>query len=188
MSNNTQIFNGSFGLSLHGFYPDDMPSDWQFDYYSSSNNALLLSLDANEDLEEILADIDENFKLVIDISGCDNILKSLSNINKYNNFVLFSSNYEAAIFAKMQSYNFCISSIVKLKIKASCTYFDGKYYYYKKFLVIVIKTLTNDMEIKQYIEKLAKTQQNIILIQKHTDNDVLNKTKMVCELLGLYKV
>jgi hypothetical protein len=67
----TEFLIGRRGLDLiDDFYPDDLPSEWRFDFYSTLFKALSLPINTKEDLElifEELEDSDEEFELVLTI-------------------------------------------------------------------------------------------------------------------------
>jgi len=69
--NETEFLIGRSGLNLQDdFYPDDLPSEWRFDYYSTLFKALSLPIDSDEDLDlifEELSDTEEEFELVLSI-------------------------------------------------------------------------------------------------------------------------
>ena len=48
-----------------GFYPDDLPEDWQLTYYANEFSTVLLPADycsqAELDVEQLLDDVPENF-------------------------------------------------------------------------------------------------------------------------------
>lgn len=73
----TEFLIGRCGLDLvDDFYPDDLPSEWRFDYYSTLFKALSLPIDTTEDLESIFEELEgsspeedgEEFELVLTIT------------------------------------------------------------------------------------------------------------------------
>jgi hypothetical protein len=180
MQETIQIFVGNNGLDLVDFYPDDLPCEWQFDYYSSSNNALMLPFDSEVDLEEICEDLDENFKLVIDISTLDTIAPLLKIVQHCKeNIVLYSNNN--ALYQDIKEYNFCIQSDTKI---AKCKHIDG--YYFNNYIVAFSHNPKNDVESREIIENIAKYQENTILIFDNSDLETLKNARVITELLGFY--
>ena len=177
MDNENQIFIGSNGLSLPSFYPDDLPSEWKFDYYSSNISALSLNCDSSADLEEVLGDIDDNFKLVINVDNTLNLQKLLKAFYQYRDkFILFATNVDAKL---LDGFQFCIKSDKKIK---NCKNIDDLYF--NTDAVIFVDRPDGERNIRNLLEKVAKHQENIVLIQNNTDSETLEKTKVISELLG----
>jgi len=184
MDSTTQVFTGNYSLDILDFYPDDLPEEWRFDYYSTNNFALMLGFNTNEDLEGILEDIDEDFKLVIDITGIKNIVDFDTFINPLkkhkDNFTLFANNLNKDIVLNIKDYNFCIKSETTIN---NCKKINDLYF--NNFVVYVEKIPTIDLEVKNIIESALKDSGNIIFIQLNNDKELLEKTKIISELLTL---
>jgi anion-transporting ArsA/GET3 family ATPase len=177
MKDEIQIFVGNNGLDLKDFYPDDLPKEWQFDYYSSQYGALMLNDDGDIDFEEVLEDIDLNFRLVIKINNVKNIDTFLKKINKYKeNFILYSNDMK--IYDKLKFYNFCIKSNIK---NNKCDNIGDLYF--NSAVVLVESAITDDKKLSDYIKKLKKYNKNIVLIQENTDSETIKKIQIICDLL-----
>ena len=51
----TEFLIGRSGLNLQDdFYPDDLPNEWRFDYYSTMFKALSLPIDGDEEPDKLL--------------------------------------------------------------------------------------------------------------------------------------
>lgn len=182
MNEQIQIFSGSDGLDIPDFYPDDLPIEWRFDYYSTNNLALMLPINTNEDLEEILEEIDEEFKLVLEIDNAIDI-KDVKNIvdtiNDYKDkFILFSKTVDVELIAYIKNYNFCIESDKKI------TGFKNiENLYFNNFAIFVTKVSTNERDIRHLLENLLSLNENIVLIHSSADYETLDKANIISNLL-----
>ncbi len=191
MSNKqTEVFTGRLNLNLEDFYPDDMPKEWYFDYYSSYKKALALPLDTNEDLVDILSDIQKEFCLVLDVTNIANneIISLLNIIDKSkNNFILFSKKYNLGLINIVKNYNFCLQLDNKININTTSKYyfFNDKHLFFNTTLVLYTNTLGDENDIRLFVERIINIKEKIALIQVNADSDTIDKTRVICELFGI---
>ena len=92
----TEFLIGRSGLDLQDdFYPDDLPSEWRFDYYYNMFRTLSLPIDTDEDFDIVFDDLeegDDEFELVVSIeeNQLENIESLITPIDEHkDSFTLF---------------------------------------------------------------------------------------------------
>jgi hypothetical protein len=175
-----QIFVGSDSLDVADFYPDDLPNEWRFDYYNNAFFALKLACDTNEDLDEVLENIDEDFRLIVDITNTFNLDLLLAKLVDYKeNIILFSESDEH--FAKLKQFNFCLTA----KVDANNLTILNNNIYYNSIAVITVDKPEDEKEIRTIVEELLKLKtEEVVLLLKNADSDSLEKTKIIVDLLS----
>ncbi|WP_428087687.1 hypothetical protein [Candidatus Thioglobus sp.] len=202
--NETEFLIGRDGLDLvDDFYPDDLPSEWRFDYYSNQFRTLCLPIDTQEDLEEIFEALeestteksDEKFELVLSISA--QLLANVSTlevlldaIKPYKSlFTLFcelDSPLNTKILPLLKGYQvaFQAQSEVKLKLKLQTRKVAEKYLYYNHLPVLYTQNSWDEKQIRTYVEQVAVINTRTILICKNAEKEALEKIKVIAQILG----
>ncbi len=190
----TQLLIGKYGLDfLDDFYPDDIPKEWRFDYYSDFFSTLLLPIDTNEDIEEICNDAQNNdFQLVIEINNehlqdIDKLKKLLSSIYNYKECVIlwFELELDNVIYKLVSDFKI----VMQLSNKINNTNLKHKKIlnyniYFNDTPVIVSSLSLEDKEIREFLDKIAKIKQKVIVICRLAESYSLNKAITISELLG----
>jgi hypothetical protein len=169
---------GHLGLTFtNDFYPEDLPKNWQFDYYCNEFNALFLDNLANIDMDELLDDIEDGFCLVLKLST-ESIKFSHPNI------VFFSScsNTQDALSLLKKTDNICIQSDEKLDINLQFVKVENQFLYFNKQAVFITTVNNNDKQLAQQFKKLPE---DICVIFQKTNSIYLEKAKTISELLNL---
>jgi hypothetical protein len=180
MKEEIQIFVGNNGLDLKDFYPDDLPKEWRFDYYSTQHKSVMIGCGEDIDFEDIFEDIDEDFKLVIDISNSQNIDFLLKNISNYkDNFIFYSDNDK--FYNNIKNYNFCIQSE---KVIKGVKNIDNLYF--NDYVVILTDKPNDNQDAKKVVEKVSDIGSNVVIIYKNSDTETLADTRVIIELLGFF--
>jgi hypothetical protein len=177
MKEEIQIFVGNNGLDLKDFYPDDLPKEWRFDYYENNHNAIMVKCSEDIDFEEVLEDIGDDFKLIIDISESQNIGFLLKNIHKQENLIIYSNNDK--YYKDIKNYNFCIQSDKKIPKTKNI---DN--WHFNDFFITIKCSPKDNKEAKNDIENTAKLSTNSVIIYNQIDTEILTDAKIVSELLG----
>jgi hypothetical protein len=193
----TEFLVGRSELDLQDdFYPDDLPSEWRFDYYSTMFRALSLPVDSDDDLYQIFEELDESeeeFELVLSIDKKQlNNNKSLSKIllplsEHKENFTLYCEIEEepsAEIMSALSGYNLCLHSIKKLNIKLTEANAIGQYLYFNHVPVFYSTVIWDEKKIRSCLEQISEINTKTILICKHAESETLNRIRIISELLG----
>ena len=193
----TEFLIGRSGLDLvDDFYPDDLPSEWRFDYYSTQFKTLCLSIDTQEDLDSIfeeLEDSEEEFELVLsvtteqlmDIKALKSLLATVADYK--DSFILFCELEQApsdAVMTLLKDYQVSFQSNKEFKF-----IFDGKlvaekYLYYSHIPVLYTQNIWDDKQMRAYVEQAAVVNVRTILICKNAESEALNKIRVIAEILG----
>ncbi len=190
-----QLLIGKYGLNfLDDFYPDDIPEEWRFDYYSDFFSTLLLPIDTGEDIEDICNNIDNNeFQLVIEVNNkylqdIDKLKDLLSSIAKHKKCIILWLELEDKLDNKIYKLlaNFKIVIQVPHKIDIDLMHKKILNYniYFNDIPVIVSSLSLEDSEIHEFLEKIAKLKQKIIIICRSAESYSLNKAITISKMLG----
>lgn len=177
-----QIFVGSTSLDIPDLYPDDLPDEWRFDYYYNNFNALKLSCDTNYDFDDILDEIDEEFKLVVDITNNFNLDLFLQKTKNYSDNIIFYSNNTDNL-AQIKDFNFCLTTKID-KVKANNLKIMDNDLYYNNYPIITIPKPKDEKHIREIIENLLPIKSDIVLLIDNADSEILEKTKIIIDLLN----
>ena len=193
----TEFLIGRSGLDLvDDFYPDDLPSEWRFDYYSTQFKTLSLPIDTEEDLElifEELEDSDEEFELVLSIGSqlladINELSALLDSINPNKSlFTLFSELEQAPsaeVMSLLKGYQVSFQSDNRLKLKLQGKEVAGKHLYYNHIPVLYTQNSWNEKQMRAYVEQAAVINARTILICKNAESEVLGKIRVIAEILG----
>ncbi|MCH9645133.1 MAG: hypothetical protein K0U08_00580 [Proteobacteria bacterium] len=193
----TEFLIGRCGLDLvDDFYPDDLPSEWRFDYYSTLFKALSLPIDSEEDFElifEELEDSDEEFELVLTIQpqqllDVKTLRNLLSSVELYQSLFTLSVELDQApsaeVMALLTGYRLSFQSTVKYKSELTTAEAMGQYLYYTHLPVFHLQGDGDDKQMRANIEKIAKINTRTVLICNDAESDALNKLRTIAEILG----
>jgi hypothetical protein len=193
----TEFLIGRSGLDLvDDFYPDDLPSEWRFDYYSTQFKALCLPIDTTEDLVlifEELEDTEEEFELVLsittnqltDVVVLKSLLATVADYQKY--FILFCELEQAPndeIMLLLKDYQCSFQSNKKFKFGFDNQLIAEKYLYYNHIPVLYTQNSLSDKQTRAYIEQVSIINMRTILICKNFESKALNKVRVIAEILG----
>ena len=193
----TEFLIGRHGLDLvDDFYPDDLPSEWRFDYYSTLFKALSLPIDSEEDLElifEELADSDEEFELVLTIKpqqllDIKMLQALLSPVESSRALFILSAELDQAPSAKVMDllagYPLSFQSTVKYESKLKSAEAMSQYLYYTHLPVFHLQGDGDDKRMRANVEKVAKINMRTVLICNQAESDTLHKLRTISEILG----
>jgi len=193
----TEFLIGRHGLDLvDDFYPDDLPSEWRFDYYSTLFKALSLPIDSEEDLElifEELADSDEEFELVLTIKpqqllDIKMLQALLSPVESSRALFILSAELDQAPSAKVMDllagYQLSFQSTVKYESKLKSAEAMSQYLYYTHLPVFHLQGDGDDKRMRANVEKVAKINMRTVLICNQAESDTLHKLRTISEILG----
>ena len=161
------------------FYPDDLPQEWLFDYYSNEFNALFVTDTASLEKEEILEDIEDDFCLVLDLNP--------QNLTwQHPNIVFWTQCSDLKIATELTKHkNICIQSDKKLDLNLNFIQIENKFcknqfLYFKTQAVFITKLDSDDKQLAQQLKQLP---QDICVIFQKTSSVNLQKAKTISELL-----
>lgn len=191
-----QFLIGRCGLDLKDFYPDDLPSEWRFDYYAHFFKALLLRLDTDENLPEILQELqatEDEFELVLsinktqltDLKSLSKRLAKLANYQKY--FTLFceiDATPTPTVMDLLGDYKLCFQSENTLKLGLKSTLMAGKYLSFNHCPVVCFEPVLEDKQIPNILEEMALARVKTIFIYPSGEQQALDKIRIIAELLG----
>ncbi len=200
----TQFLIGRSGLDLQDdFYPDDLPSEWRFDYYSTLFKALSLPIDTDEDLEQIFEEIqdgkqepdesEEEFELILSIqyaqlTDAKQLSALLDSVAEYRqNFILFCEVEAAptpAIMRALEGYQICFQSVKPLKLELKEVLVAGQYLSFNLCPVLHASQVWDEKQMRAYLEEVAVVKTKTILICQFAESETLNKIRIIAELLG----
>ncbi|BBB22992.1 conserved hypothetical protein [Abyssogena phaseoliformis symbiont OG214] len=195
--NKTEFLIGRSGLDLlDDFYPDDLPNEWRFDYYSTLFKALALKIDTEEDLEQIfteLEDSDEVFELVISIDqtqllDATQLASKLKPIHQYQSqFILFcelDEQLNAEIMAVLNGYQLCFQSDKKFKFDLNTKLIANKHLYFNQLPILYTSNVWDEKQIRDFLQDISLINTKTVLICKHAESETLNKIRIIAEILG----
>ncbi len=195
--NKTEFLIGRSGLDLlDDFYPDDLPNEWRFDYYSILFKALALKIDTEEDLEQIfteLEDSDEVFELVISIEQAQlfdatQLASKLKPIQQYQSqFILFcelDKQPNNEIMVILDGYQLCFQSDKKLKFDLNTKLIANKHLYFNQLPILYTSNVWDEKQIRYFLQDMSLINIKTVLICKHAESETLNKIRIIAEILG----
>lgn len=193
----TEFLIGRHGLDLvDDFYPDDLPNEWRFDYYSTLFKALSLPIDSEEDLElifEEIEDSDEEFELVLTIQpqqllDVKTLRNLLSSVESYQALFTLSVELDQAPSAKVMDllagYQLSLQSTIQYESKLKSAEAMGQYLYYTHLPVFHLQGDGDDKRMRANVEKVAKINTRTVLICNQAESDTLHKLRTIAEILG----
>jgi hypothetical protein len=195
--NKTEFLIGRYGLDLvDDFYPDDLPREWRFDYYSTLFKTLSLPIDTQEDLDSIfeeLEDSNEEFELVLaikfaqltDIKTLKTLLDSVK--SHQSMFVLFcelEQQPSVEVMNLLGDYKIAFQSEKPYKLTLKNKQVAGKYLYYTHIPVLYTANIWDEKQMRTYVEQAGVINLRTILICKQAESEALHKIRTVVELLG----
>ncbi|CAC9602050.1 hypothetical protein [uncultured Gammaproteobacteria bacterium] len=193
----TEFLIGRSGLDLvDDFYPDDLPNEWRFDYYSTLFKTLSLPIDTQEDLDSIfeeLQDSDEEFELVLSIddkqlTNAKTLAGLLDPVSEYRSmFVLFcelNQQLNTDVMALLKGYRVAFQSDELFKMDYQTKQVAGKHLYYSHIPVLYTSSIWNEKQMRTYVEQAAVINARSILICKNAESEALNKIRVIAEILG----
>lgn len=192
----TEFFIGRYDLNfLDDFYPDDLPTEWRFDFYANTFNSVLLPLDTTEDIESILEELGDDFYLVFEVS--DHTLTQPQQLEEvlaltqgHHNIIFWfkitkKPNTQLLTLFKGQSVVFqSQSNIAGMPKDYQHHQLANQFIYYNKTPVLVSSLALSDKEIRQFIESLTSINQKIVLICRSAEGTHLEKAKLIAQMLG----
>jgi len=193
----TEFLIGRSGLDLQDdFYPDDLPSDWRFDYYSAMFKTLSLSIDTDEDLDQIFEDIEETneeFELVLsieqsqlfDIKQLSQLLSSVADYRQY--FTLFcevDAAPDKVVMDLLVDYQLCFQSVKPLKLGLKEAKVNAQTLSFNQYPVLYSSEIWNEKQMRAYLEEVSSINTKTILICKFAESAALNKIRIIADLLG----
>lgn len=193
----TEFLIGRSGLDLQDdFYPDDLPSDWRFDYYSAMFKTLSLPIDTDEDLDQIFEDMeetDEEFELVLSIKESQlldtkQLSQLLSTVVDYQQyFTLFCEVDKApneAVMTLLSDYRLCFQSSKPLKLGLKEAKVSDQNLSFTQYPILYSSEVWNEKQMRAYLEEVSSINTKTILICKFAESAALNKIRIIAELLG----
>ena len=192
----TEFFIGRYDLDfLDDFYPDDLPNEWQFDYYANMFNAVLLPLDTTEDIESILEELGEDFYLVFEVNekclqetqhleSALALTKSVSNVIFWLQVCQKPDASTIALFQDRAVVFQCDLPIKGLPKIYHHHHLVNKHIYYNQTPVLVSSLSLSDKEISDFLQSIAVVDQKIVLICRSAENANLEKAKLIAQMLG----
>lgn len=198
----TQFLIGQNGLDFQNdFYPDDLPTEWRFDYYTSFFQALSLPIDTLEDLPAIfadladLADLSEQpaFSLVLSITArqltgpqLPTLLAKLTDYQPY--FTLFCSVDSApspAVMTLLAGYQLCFSSKQPLKLSLNHAIIDEQHLHFNHHPVLFYnQSAYKPQQTRTYLQQSAPINTTSVVILPPTSSETLHETRVIAQLLG----
>ncbi len=193
----TQFLIGRSGLDLQDdFYPDDLPSEWRFDYYSTLFRALSLPIDTDEDLEEIFEEIktsEEEFELVISIEKAQltdpkQLSALLPSVASYQRFFTLFCQLDKpptqVVMDLLHGYQLCFQSPKPLKLDLKQVKVMGEYLSFNQHPVLYNSATWDEKQMRTYLQEISSINTKAILICEFAESETLNKIRLVSELLG----
>ncbi len=194
----TKFLIGHSGLDMQDdFYPDDLPQEWRFDYYSTMFKSLSLPIDTDEDLDQIfeeLEDFEDEFELVVSIeqeqlldeNELNKLLKIVSDYkDQFTLFCEIDKQPNSKIMNALQGYQLCFQSYEELKFDLKNKKSVSNQLYFNNLPVYSSSSVAwDDKQIKSYLEEASSINTRTVLICKYTESETLNKIRIIAELLG----
>ena len=193
----TEFLIGRSGLNLQDdFYPDDLPEEWRFDYYSTLFKTLSLSIDTDEDLDQIfeeIEDTEEEFELVLSIkqaqlTDTQQLATLLSEVADYQQyFTLFcelDQTPKPEVMALLKNYQICFQSTKALALDLTAAVVVGKHLSFNQYPVLYSSEVWDEKQMRAYLEEASSVNTKTLLICKFAESEALNKVRIIAELLG----
>jgi hypothetical protein len=198
----TEFLIGRCGLDLvDDFYPDDLPSEWRFDYYSTLFKALSLPIDTTEDLESIFEELEdsspeedgEEFELVLTITpqqllDASTLSTLLDSVAPYRLLFILSCELDRQpsdeIMNLLSAYRVSFQSNNQLQLALNNKHAMGQYLYYTDLPVCHIQGDGDEKQMRAKIERLAEINTRTLLICKDAESEALGKIRTIAEILG----
>ncbi len=193
----TEFLIGRSGLDLvDDFYPDDLPNEWRFDYYSTLFKALSLPIDSEEDLDAIFEELEESdevFELVLSIEesqllDATQLISLLKSVEQYQSqFMLFcelTQQPDDKVMSLLKGYQVSFQSDQVLNFDLNTASATGKQLYFNKIPVFYASSAWDEKQIRVYLEDASSVNARSILICKYAEAEVLNKIRVIAEILG----
>lgn len=192
----TLFLIGRCGLNLEDFYPEDLPIEWRFDYYSTLFKTLSLPINTDEDLEQIFEecrDNEEEFELVLSLTpaqlaNAKQLKKTLSpHHSERTQFTLFSlltAPPSKAVMSALKAYQFCFQSPRPLGLGLKEIHLPNQILSFNHTPVLYANELEDELQIRHYLEQISITGTKTLLIFQFAQKDTLNKIRIISELLG----
>ncbi len=174
-----QIFIGSTSLDVIDLYPDDLPAEWRFDYYYNAFDALRLDCDTDEDLDEILENIEDDFQLIIDISNTFNLPLLIEKTKVYRDNVIIVCNSDEHL-AALEDMRYVVKGEVTAGTQLSVL---GNTITYNEFPVVFIDKPSDEKHMRSIIEELLPLNQDLVILIDNADSETLEKMKIIADLL-----
>ncbi len=193
----TEFLIGRSGLNLQDdFYPDDLPEEWRFDYYSTLFKTLSLSIDTDEDLDQIfeeIEDTEEEFELVLSINQAQltdtrqlaTLLSGVADYQQY--FTLFcelDQTPKPEVMALLKNYRICFQSTKALALDLTAAVVVGKHLSFNQYPVLYSSEVWDEKQMRAYLEEASSLNTKTLLICKFAESETLNKVRIIAELLG----
>ncbi len=193
----TKFLIGHSGLDMQDdFYPDDLPQEWRFDYYSTMFKSLSLPIDTDEDLDQIFEELEsfeDEFELVLSIeqeqlldeNELNKLLKIVSDYkDQFTLFCEIDKQPNSKIMNALQGYQLCFQSYEELKFDLKNKKSASNQLYFNNLPVFYSSVAWDDKQIKSYLEEASGINTRTVLICKYAESETLNKIRIIAELLG----
>ena len=194
----TKFLIGHSGLDMQDdFYPDYLPQEWRFDYYSTMFKSLSLPIDTDEDLDQIFEELEsfeDEFELVLSIeqeqlldeNELNKLLKIVSDYkDQFTLFCEIDKQPNSKIMNALQGYQLCFQSYEELKFDLKNKKSASNQLYFNNLPVYSSSSVAwDDKQIRSYLEEVSSINTRTVLICKHTESETLNKIRIIAELLG----
>ena len=193
----TEFLIGRSGLDLQDdFYPEDLPSEWRFDYYSTMFKALSLPIDTDEDLDQIFEDMqeaEEEFELVLSIEQSQLINKTqltslLSSVSEHQaDFTLFcvvDQSPDKAVMDLLTGYHVCFQSTKALLLGLNEVQINAQTLSFNQTPILYSAEAWDEKQMRSYLEDVSSINAKTILICKFAESSALNQIRIIAELLG----
>ena len=193
----TKFLVGRSELDMQdNFYPEDLPSEWRFDYYSAMFKALSLPIDSDEDLLQIFVELeesDEEFELILSIDiekfndrkKLSTILLSLSEHKEH--FTIYCEIEEEPskeFMSALIGYNYCLKLLKPLDIKTNKVFAVNQHLYFNYVPVFYSAVVWDEKKIRSCLEEISEINSRTVLICKDAESETLNRIRIISELLG----
>jgi len=193
----TEFLIGRSGLDLQDdFYPEDLPSEWRFDYYSTMFRALSLPIDTDEDLDQIFEDMqdaEEEFELVLSIEQAQlinttQLTSLLSSVSEHQaDFTLFcvvDQTPDQIVMDLLAGYQVCFQSAKPLLLGLNEVQVNAKTLTFNHTPILYSAEAWDEKQMRSYLEDVSSINAKTILICKFAESSALNKIRIIAELLG----
>jgi len=166
----TEFLIGRSGLDLQDdFYPEDLPSEWRFDYYSTMFKALSLPIDTDEDLDQIFEDMqeaEEEFELVLSIEQSQLINKTqltslLSSVSEHQaDFTLFcvvDQSPDKAVMDLLTGYHVCFQSTKPLLLDLNEVQINAQTLSFNQTPILYSAEAWDEKQMRSYLEDVSNS-------------------------------
>jgi hypothetical protein len=193
--NQTDFLIGRHNLNFKTpFFPEDLPKDWQFEYYANNFNALSLDLTADfSDILEDLTELETDFLLVIKVSDAyynnvdvfEKLLEKFKPVkNKVILFFQINKLPNENFMQIAQNYPVCFETDLTLNFKLKQKIILGKTLYFSHFPVIFSPETLDITQMRHFLETVAEVNQKAVLIGTDFESKSLQSMVIVSEMLG----